>query len=327
MSSSSLNETLPVLVTTDIGRDVDDALALAYLAGKPNVEIAGVAVTHMIPERRALIAQTVLERLGCDAPVGIGSVFPLSEEDPVLEKYHTEHRVDGRTYEGRGIIACYPEATRLIHETIDHYPVASGPSQLNVVAIGPLTDLAKAAREDVDHFCSIGGLYIQGQAYEEGGRIKPDLTDYNFRVDKAAAVEVFELQDRVPFTVVGKYAPKAVPLVRGDFDTLAGTGHPVGTYLREHAEQGIACFMAREPEKCQRLYDAADIQPPESKMLSVPYDVLVAKAIARPEGLIPKQVGRHAIIGMTPEENGIEDATAIKADLLQTMLSALVPHP
>ncbi len=39
-------ERLPVLLDTDIGSDIDDAVALAYLLAQPRCELLGVTTVH-----------------------------------------------------------------------------------------------------------------------------------------------------------------------------------------------------------------------------------------------------------------------------------------
>lgn len=97
---------VPVLVYTDLGRDVDDLEAIAYIAGSDSLKPVAIATTSMIPKRRGQIARAVLDSLGySEVPVGIGSVHPLSGEDPsALEKYLKEHQIEGESYEGKGIL-------------------------------------------------------------------------------------------------------------------------------------------------------------------------------------------------------------------------------
>jgi len=63
-----------VVFDTDIGGDVDDALALAYLACEPNCRLLGVTIEAWGGNgpRQAEIASAVLRDLGVDAPIAIG---------------------------------------------------------------------------------------------------------------------------------------------------------------------------------------------------------------------------------------------------------------
>lgn len=314
-----VRETTPVFVYTDDGRDVDDIEAITYLAGCDNVEIVGVTTTHMIPDRRAMIVRAVLNNLGLShVPIGVGSIFPIGKEDESLVRYLREHTIQGRTYEGEGLIECFPDGVQLINDAVDTYG-----SALRIAALAPLTDLAKAAQENPTGFAKIGGLFIQGQAIVKDGRLAPDYAAYNLSEDKEAAEQIFSFQDNVAMTLIGKHAAYQAPLDREDFDTLAATGNRTGSYMRTHAIKGIECFAERSPEIFSRVFRVSADRVGELQELSKPYDALVAKAIANPGGLITQYVGRHALIGMSAERHGVEDPVALKADIMDTMLKAL----
>lgn len=312
-------EKIPVLTLTDDGRDVDDIEAIAYLQGSPSTYIAGIVTTHMIPDRRARIAREMMNHFHeFEVPIGVGSVFPIGKEDELLVKYLREHTIEGTTYEGDGLIECFPDGIELIHELIDKYG-----SELRIAVQAPLTDLAKAAQKDEKNFCKIGGLYIQGQATIDDGKLVPDFKAYNLAEDEEAANHVFSLQDKIAMTFVGKYAAYQVPFTRKDFEAFVATGHVVGEYLKTHAEKGLECFAKRAPKIFERVFGVSADKVDGLDALSNPYDVLVAKAVANPEGLKGIKVGKHTLIGMTEDDRGIESPEEVKADLMNTILKAL----
>jgi inosine-uridine nucleoside N-ribohydrolase len=246
-------------------------------------------------------------------PIGVGSIFPLGKENELLVRYLHEHTIRGVTYEGDGLIECFPSAGSVIIDAVRTYGEA-----LKIAALAPLTDLAIAVREYPEEMRSVGGIYIQGQATVENGRLVPNPEAYNIQQDMEAATIVLALQDRVPFTFVGKHAANQVPLGRAVFDAFAATGNPAGSYLRTHAIKGMQCFAEREPELFRRLYEASP------DVLSKPYDAVVAARIARPELLAPVYLGRHALIGMTPETPGVPDAERLRGNIVGTIMHALV---
>ena len=313
-------ETIPVLSITDDGRDVDDVEALVYFAGQENVQLAGIVTTHMIPDRRAFIARAIMNNLGVPVPIGVGSVYPLGKEDPLLTTYLRQHTIKGATYEGDGLIECFPPASDVIHNAIDRH----GPA-LRVAVQAPLTDLAQAADQDPGHFSRIGGIFIQGQATIEDGRLIPDPAAYNLGEDMEAAERIFAFQDQIPMTFLGKYAAYQVPLHRADFDRFADTGNHVGSYLRTHAIKGIQCFAERAPDIFQRVFGVEASQLDQLEELSKPYDALLAKALVNPAGLQPVEFGHHRLIGMTVDQPGIleEDRASVKADICDTIIRGL----
>src|ERR1700692_1471821 len=82
--SRSLNEPqsrfvpTPVFVDTDIGDDIDDALALALLLCSPEVEVVGVSTVFGDTFLRACLASYLLQTYGHpDIPVAAGQAQPM----------------------------------------------------------------------------------------------------------------------------------------------------------------------------------------------------------------------------------------------------------
>jgi len=67
-----------LLLDTDIGTDVDDALALALLIAERDVDLVGVTTVHGHAPLRAAIARSMLEVSDKrHVPVGAGRSTPL----------------------------------------------------------------------------------------------------------------------------------------------------------------------------------------------------------------------------------------------------------
>ena len=65
---------IPVLFDTDIGTNVDDALALAYLLKQPRCNLLGVTTVSGPVERRAACAAAVCRAAGrADVPIRCGA--------------------------------------------------------------------------------------------------------------------------------------------------------------------------------------------------------------------------------------------------------------
>ncbi|HEY4963853.1 MAG TPA: nucleoside hydrolase [Candidatus Saccharimonadales bacterium] len=319
-TSAIAAERTPVLVYTDLGRDVDDAEALAYLTGSDNTEVVGIVTTHTIPDRRATIARAFMAHLEQpEVPIGVGSIFPIGMEDELLTKYLRDHTLIGTTYEGGGLIECFPSAEDIVMGAISKY----GPA-LKIAALAPLTDLAKVAQTHREEFSTIGGLFIQGQAeVGRNGLIIPDPEAYNIEVDLEAADILFGLQRLIPFTLVGKHAAYPVSLSRNDFNDFESSGNQAGRYLNQHAISGLRNFAVRAPGTFTRLFNIEPGNVDQLNIISRPYDALVAMAIAHPEHFTPTRVGHHALIGMSAEDPGLVSAKAIEEELIAKIKIAL----
>ena len=69
---------IPVLLDTDIGSDIDDAVALAYLLSQPRCELLGVTTATGHPIQRARLASAVCRAAGReDVPIHAGTEPPL----------------------------------------------------------------------------------------------------------------------------------------------------------------------------------------------------------------------------------------------------------
>jgi purine nucleosidase len=121
-----------VHLDTDIGGDTDDACALAFLLGQPDVELAGVTTVADRAGRRAGYARHCLDLAGRDGiPVIAGaglSMTTLQSAEPVT---------DDERYWSPGL-PCYPSppgaALDLLSRNVER--------GATLIAIGPWTNLA-----------------------------------------------------------------------------------------------------------------------------------------------------------------------------------------
>src|SRR3954452_9570122 len=74
----TLNGRIPVLLDTDIGSDIDDALCLAYLLRQPRCELVGITTVSGEPERRAMLTDAICRaEARSGIPILSGSSLPL----------------------------------------------------------------------------------------------------------------------------------------------------------------------------------------------------------------------------------------------------------
>ncbi len=59
-----------VILDTDIGCDIDDALCLAYLLRQPNCELLGITTVGGEVEKRAMVADAICKSAGRRVPIG-----------------------------------------------------------------------------------------------------------------------------------------------------------------------------------------------------------------------------------------------------------------
>ena len=194
MSESETRDREPkIVVDTDIGDDIDDAFALSMLANCP-VRILGVTTVYKNSAERARIAAYLLEKWGVSCPVAAGQDYPFREPIKILEFERLCE--DGRPHisqllpemEGTGYSKTC--AADLILESARRYP-----GQVTLLALGPMTNLAQACRQDPAAFAQLGEIVMMG------GSVRNDFAEWNIRCDSEAAAEVFA--SNVPIRMVG----------------------------------------------------------------------------------------------------------------------------
>lgn len=235
----------PTIVDTDGG--VDDALALVMalncdrldlkavtvLAGNIDVDRAANNVLRTIeiagPKQRPLVAK------GCAKPLvrppfnaaGIHGADGLGE-------LHQFKNADGSPrYPQLAVEPSSEDAIEVLLKAARDYG-----SELTIVALGPLTNLATALQRDRATFQQVGRIVIMGGAVTVPGNISA-AAEFNFFVDPDAAQIVME--SGIPLTLVGLDVAMKAPLSR----------QAVEDYAREHPS-AVAQFIA----DCTGIYMA-----------------------------------------------------------------------
>jgi purine nucleosidase len=126
---------IPILLDTDIGSDIDDALALAYLLRQPRCELLGVTTVTGQPEKRALLADAVCRAAGrADVPIHVGLGSPLlrpARQPEATQAAALNDRRCPREFENT------PTAVAFLR---DH--IRARPGEITLLTIGPLTNIA-----------------------------------------------------------------------------------------------------------------------------------------------------------------------------------------
>lgn len=144
MDSEGLRKTkVPVILDTDIGDDIDDTWALAFLLKCPELDVKMVLSATGDTTFRAKVIAKVLEQCGrTDIPIGIGKPTPDQLERP-LGKY-TRHPYYQRSWVEGYDLSDYKGTTYEdgVGTMIDLIMKSEEP--ITVIAVGPLPNLAEA---------------------------------------------------------------------------------------------------------------------------------------------------------------------------------------
>ncbi|MDF1605405.1 nucleoside hydrolase [Nocardioides sp. YIM 152315] len=100
--------------------------------------------------------------------------------------------------------------------------VRAEPGELTVVAIGPLTNVARALQLDPDVARDVREIVVMGGVYLEQTNVAAMPGEYNFWCDPGAAQAVME--SGAPLRLVGLDVTRQVRLTRADADAIAEGG-------------------------------------------------------------------------------------------------------
>ena len=178
-NSKPLYRSMKILLDTDIGSDIDDALALSYLLARPDVDLLGITTVTGEPEKRAAMAHAICRHFGKPhIPVHVGFDNPLA--NPVGQpKAPQAARLDRWAHDS---FDPKPTAVAFLRETI-----RANPGEVTLFAIGPLTNIAVLFLTDPEIPALLKDFVLMG------GHFLPEPKDeWNIRCDAAAAAIVFD---------------------------------------------------------------------------------------------------------------------------------------
>jgi purine nucleosidase len=207
----------PVIFDTDIGTDVDDILALAVLAKSPELNLIGVTTVYGDTPLRARITKVT-----CDL-MGYTDIVVLIGEKETL----TRRQIAWAGHEGYGVPHLENAEVSTTPGAVDYLLGAANrfAGELEVLATGPLTNIATAIQKDAASFSKIKHLYLMGGAYWL------DRPEHNIKCDPEAAKIVFE--SGIPITAIGLDITLRVLLEADDVRQIAQLGNGVGALLED----------------------------------------------------------------------------------------------
>lgn len=217
--------TLPVVLDTDIGTDVDDLLTLIMLAGEPSVDLVAVTTVYGDVVRRAQMASHVLDLLGMrGVPVYPGKAEPMSGR----EVFWAGYEGDGVPGLERRPVCPTSGVDHLLRAAQQHH------GELVVVAIGPLTNIAAALEREPSWRHAVRDLIVMG------GEFRQRVPEWNIRCDAEAARTV--LASGIRATFVGFELTSRLPFTRGTLECLCSVETPLSVLVRQQTLQQWSTF-------------------------------------------------------------------------------------
>ena len=273
---------IPVLLDTDIGSDIDDAVALAYLLKKPQCDLVGITTVSGDVQKRAALAEAICHSVGRNhIPIHCGRRDVLIDGPgqpgaPQFEAIaHTHPRLDR------------PEndAVRFLQHTI-----RSRPGEITLLTIGPYSNAAIlfALDPEIPHLLksivSMGGIFYAG-----------DQKEWNALADPAATAVVYKANRRDHLSVgldVTLKCRMPAEEVRSRFtsEPLLTVAKMAETWFKHTGEitfhDPLAATLIFHPELCtyesgrvQVAYGVGDSASGHTKLIPGPGPDRVAKTV------------------------------------------------
>ena len=209
-----------VIFDTDPG--VDDAMALLFLERHPDIDLIGIttAFGNASIETTTRNALYLKKAWNIPAPVARGLSETLNPARPHVDWPTGIHGDDGLGNIGvpeTVDLACDPRpAHRFIIDTL-----RANPGEVTIVAVGRMTNLALALREDPDIAGLVKDVVIMGGAFDVPGNITP-AAEANIHGDPEAADVVMTAP--WPVTVIGLDVTVKTVMTRRMLAEIAASG-------------------------------------------------------------------------------------------------------
>jgi len=225
----------PILIDTDPG--IDDALALLFAWNSPEIQVE--AITTVAGNVPVDIANTNLQRLlALRKPVprplvAAGASGPLARALTTATRYHGEDGLgDLPDWPDVAPLPGSPDAVSVIIDLARRHERA-----LTIVALGPLTNLALALKEDAVALGRVGRVVAMGGAVDVPGNVTP-TAEFNMSVDPEAAHRVFA--SGLPLELVPLDATRQAMLPRAWMRaTLARSPGLLASRIQGFSERGF----------------------------------------------------------------------------------------
>ena len=219
----------PVWLDCDTG--VDDAIALMALHALDEVELVGISAVcgNALLDNTFSNTHRVCGLIGASYPIYRGADRPLYGEPHVSTAFHGQN--------GLGDVELPIPDTAVMHDKPAwdalHEAALAHPGALQLIAIGPLTNVAIALTKYPDFASLLHTILIMGGSASVGN-VTP-AAEFNIYVDPHAAQIVFK--SGVPIVMCGLDVTLKAVLTPDDWDELAATGSKAGNFTRSCLQQ------------------------------------------------------------------------------------------
>ena len=234
-----------VILDTDIGDDVDDALALGLICRSPELQLLGVTTVFGNVRARARQARTILAKAGpafhaIPVAMGCGASLASRPKDNTAAYLHGQLPNQDCT--------CLPEAELAPIQGRHAVPflidtIMAGAGDIIPIAIGALTNIAVALVLEPRIAAKIPKMVVMA------GEFRRSMAEWNIRCDPEAAHIVF--RSNIPMDVTPYHIGDMVRLQETDIHALAVAATP----LAENLAAAVAVWQHATGRVAPALFD------------------------------------------------------------------------
>ena len=176
-----MTDTIKILLDTDIGGDIDDAVCLAYLLKEPRCELLGITTVCGESEKRAAVADALCKAADKDIPIVAGldtslqpiPCYPTPDGAKALKNWRHNHYEKG-------------DAPAFLYQQIKRHP-----HEVFLIGIGNMTNIATLFLKHPDAVSLLRGLYMMNGYF--GRKPLPDPAyNWNAWADPLASKIVYD---------------------------------------------------------------------------------------------------------------------------------------
>ncbi len=177
---------IKLILDTDIGSDIDDAVCLAYLLAQPACELLGITTVTGEAVKRAQMASALCKLAGRRVPIYPGAEHPLliAQKQPQAQQAVALSRWKHQ--------ARFPmnEAVGFLRRTIRKHP-----GEITLLAIGPLTNIGLLFALDPEIPRLLKQIVLMCGVFTEGP--ERGLLEWNAMLDPHATAMVYRAPVKV----------------------------------------------------------------------------------------------------------------------------------
>lgn len=254
-----------VILDTDPG--VDDAMAIALCVAHPDIELLALTTVfgNVSVDQSTRNAQFVLDVLGAtDVAVAKGLGKPIVQ--PPLPHSESVHGDDGlgNCWDGSRVLNADAKHATLSSLSAAEYIVEQAkqqPGEITLIAVGPLSNVAKALELEPTLPELLRSLVIMGGALDEPGNVTP-VAEANFLNDPHAADQVLAVD--WPATVIGLDVTHRIMVTDTHLGTLRDKAGETGKLLWESSRFYVDFYVRKGAAKASQepacaMHDAAAV--------------------------------------------------------------------